>query len=684
MEYTYNKEYLMRDNKPWFPVMGEFHYSRYRDDLWEESLRKMKAGGVTVVATYAFWIHHEEEESVYDFTGCRNVGKFLAICKKLDLPVFLRIGPWCHGEVRNGGFPDWLLEKQIPLRCDDPAYLTLARRYWEALYQQVKGQMYEDGGLVIGIQIENEYGHVGGQTGEAGEQHMRTLQKMAKEIGFCVPLYTATGWGGAVTGGMLPVMAGYCEAPWDSRLTELEANENYVFTGNRNDTLVANDHHVSEQLTFDPAEFPYLTAELGGGLQPTEHRRPVPVGTDIGAMSLTKLGSGVAMLGYYMYHGGTNPKGKFSTLEESKATGYPNNVSVLSYDFRAPIRQFGQVSDTYKEIKLLALFAKDFGQDLVTLPAEIDLVGVDPENMHTLRLSWRHDDDHGYVFFNNYQRKRRMDAHNGVTLEGRCREASVEFPKLDLPSGSYGFFPYHFREGDGELLSANATPLCRLRGEDGTSCVVFYGDWDPAFVWKDEKHFPVLHLDRERALQAWKVTLDREYLILSDDYVWEEDGKLHIEGGKETVIRCYPKLKDFSVLPDGFEACGLDHEFTLYRRREKAEDTRVTVTEGTVGEDSRIYNLKITSPETWRDTILSLDFGGDKIEIFRDGEMLTDSYYTGEPVQISLRYFDFPQELQVKIYPLKEDAPRFLERWPQMKDGCACELYGVGVKNLVW
>ena len=146
----------MRDNKPWFPVMGEFHYSRYRDDLWEESLRKMKAGGVTVVATYAFWIHHEEEEGVYDFTGCRNIGKFLAICKKLDLPVFLRIGPWCHGEVRNGGFPDWLLEKQIPLRCDDPAYLALARRYWEALYQQVKGQMYEDGGPVIGIQIENE------------------------------------------------------------------------------------------------------------------------------------------------------------------------------------------------------------------------------------------------------------------------------------------------------------------------------------------------------------------------------------------------------------------------------------------------------------------------------------------------------------------------------------------------
>ena len=275
MKYTYNKEYLMRDEKPWFPVMGEFHYSRYRDDLWEESLRKMKAGGVTVVSTYAFWIHHEEEEGVYDFTGCRNIGEFLNICKKLDLPVLLRIGPWCHGEVRNGGFPDWLLEKQIPLRCDDPAYLVLARR-------------------------------------------------------------------------------------------------------------------------------------------------------------------------------------------------------------------------------------------------------------------------------------------------------------------------------------------------------------------------------------------------------------------------CYPKLKDLSVLPEGLEACGADQEFTLYRRSQKAENTRVTVMEENRNEDSRIYDLKITSPGTWRDTILSLDFGGDKIEVFRNGEMLTDSYYIGEPVQISLRYFDFPEELQVKIYPLKEGASKFLEHWPQMKDGCACELYVVGVKDLVW
>ena len=124
--------------------------------------------------------------------------------------------------MRNGGFPDWLLQKGFTLRCDDERYLAYVERFWKQIYEQVRGEMYEDGGPIIGIQIENEYGHVGGFSGEAGEQHMRTLKGLAEKTGFQVPLYTATGWGGAVTGGMLPVMAGYCEAPWDPRLTEIE------------------------------------------------------------------------------------------------------------------------------------------------------------------------------------------------------------------------------------------------------------------------------------------------------------------------------------------------------------------------------------------------------------------------------------------------------------------------------
>lgn len=93
--------------------------------------------------------------------------------------------------------PGWLQKKQdeIDLRSNDPAYLAYVRRLWEKVYEQAKGFLYQDGGPVIGMQIENEYGHVGGYNGEKGEQHMRTLTAMAREIGFDLPLCTATGWG---------------------------------------------------------------------------------------------------------------------------------------------------------------------------------------------------------------------------------------------------------------------------------------------------------------------------------------------------------------------------------------------------------------------------------------------------------------------------------------------------------
>ena len=101
-EYSYCRDYLIKNGKPWFPVMGEMHYSRYRKEWWEESLRKIKAGGVSVVSAYVIWIHHEEEENVFDFEGCRDIGTFVRLCRKVGLSVFLRIGPFVHGEVRNG------------------------------------------------------------------------------------------------------------------------------------------------------------------------------------------------------------------------------------------------------------------------------------------------------------------------------------------------------------------------------------------------------------------------------------------------------------------------------------------------------------------------------------------------------------------------------------------------------
>lgn len=687
--FDFNEHYMLKDGKPWFPVMGEMHYSRYREDLWEESLRKMKAGGLSIVSTYLIWIHHEEEEGVFDFSGCRDLGKFVRLCQKVGISVFLRLGPWVHGEVRNGGFPDWLQHKDgLELRSDDEQYLAYVRRYWEKAFEQVKGMMYQDGGPVIGIQIENEYGHVGGFTGEKGENHMKTLAAMAREIGFEAPLYTATGWGGAVTGGLLPVMGGYCEAPWDQRTTELEANTNYVFSQTRNDALIACDHHVEGAVTFDESKFPYLTAELGGGLQVTEHRRPVATGKDIGAMSLAKLGSGVALLGYYMYHGGSNPKGKLSALQESRATGYQNNLPEINYDFNAPIRQYGTISDNYKEIKALAYFLQEFGADFTMLREEISPENVKPEDLHTLRLSCRHDKEHGYVFFNNYQRRRQMEEHKGVRLVGKCEGKEVVFPEITIASGMYGFFPYNMQLGDAVLESATATPLCSLQ-DGGERTYVFYGDLEPAFQWAGETQAKILHLSKREALDAWKVSLDKEYLIISDNYVWEEEGRLKVFGEGDTLIKCYPKAE---TLP-GFICCGQEGDFWLYGRKSGRQPATAEVALVEQNDRQKVYEITVKYPEAETetggekqrvqkcDTLLFLNYAGMKMDIFIGEEKINDHFYTGQEVPVSMRYFDFPEKLKVVIDVLHEGEKVFLETWPEMQDGKACELYGVRVQE---
>lgn len=324
-QYTWNQQHLIRDGKPWLPMMGEFHYSRYPHSEWRKELEKMKACGVDIVATYVFWIHHEEREGQFDFSGCRNLRAFLETCREAGLPVWLRIGPWCHGECRHGGFPDWLVEKPFPIRCNDERYMALVRRLWEAVYGQAKGLFHQDGGPIIGIQIENEFGHCGG---EGGNEHIDRLWAMAMEIGFLAPCYTATGWGGAWIGSLLPVMACYCDAPWDPRLEPLPPSCNYIFSHERNDADVGSDFERGTHVTFDEDAYPYLLAEMGGGIGSTFHRRPTAIPADTGAMSLVKLGSGANLLGCYMYHGGTNPGGE---LNETRESGSYCETPTMSY-----------------------------------------------------------------------------------------------------------------------------------------------------------------------------------------------------------------------------------------------------------------------------------------------------------------------------------------------------------------
>lgn len=684
-KFTFNEKMLLKDGTPFFPIMGELHYSRLDKKRWEDSLYKMKAGGVDIVSSYCIWIHHEEVKGEYDFYGNKDLKEFVETCKKVGIHLFLRIGPWSHGEVRNGGFPDWLLDYGDILRSNSPTYFELVKDYYTSLYDQVKGLFLKDGGPIIGVQIENEYGHVGGLTGEEGETHMRTLCNMAKNIGYDVPYYTATGWGGAVTGGMLPVMGGYCEAPWDQSIEEIEPSGNYIFTHERNDHNIGSDYGFGTGITYDINKFPFLTAELGGGLQVTKHRRPVAHSKDIGAMSMAKLGSGVNLLGYYMYHGGTNPEGKLTTLEESKATGSPNDLPVLNYDFRAALRQYGQISETFKEIKLLAMFTKDFGEELCGLPAVIPednpLQQTDNEN---LRYSYRRNESTGYVFANNYQRRQIMAEHKDVILKAKVLDEVIEFPKRDIKNGEFFFYPFNKKVKGGLIKYIMATPLCKIDMEE-KEMLFLYSDIEPLAKYENwTGETTVIILTREEAKNAYKVKLDKkEHLIVSSNPVLQKENYLEIIVQGSEPIKVYPA---FDNTPDKYELVESTKEYGVYRQKDSYDTFKEYGAEVEVKEieksDTTIkyeLNIQYKGDRQKGDFWLKLDYAGNVTRIYEKGKMINDHFYTGEPLEISLGYFGYPSRLVMEIDALNKDEKVFLETWPEFKGSKAYELIGVKV-----
>ena len=468
---------LLRDGRRWLPVMGEFHYARYPEQEWRDELLKMKAGGIDLVATYVFWIFHEEIEGRFDWSGPRDLRKFVQTCGEVGLPVVVRLGPWCHGEVRNGGLPDWLLQKGCKLRSDDPAYLEKVRILYGEIAGQLKGRLWKDGGPVIGVQLENEY--------RGPAEHLLTLKRIAREAGLDVPLYTRTGWPELSTpmpfGEILPLFGAYAEGFWDRELTPMPGTywQAFCFEPGRTDTAIATDQ-LDMRKTEDDSDagrYPYLTCELGGGMMNSYHRRIRLKPEDIASVAITKVGSGSNLPGYYMYHGGENPEGRLSTLQEQQATPLTNwnDLPVKSYDFQAPLGEFGQMREHYHLLRRLHLFLHDYGPLLATMPAR--LPSARPEgksDTSTLRWSVRSDGHAGFLFVNNYQRLQPMPAKEGVQFELQLNGGILRLPEqpCTVPADSSFFWPFNLDLSGVKLVYATAQPICRLEAQ-GTSYAVF-------------------------------------------------------------------------------------------------------------------------------------------------------------------------------------------------------------------
>ncbi|MBR2414471.1 MAG: beta-galactosidase [Clostridia bacterium] len=427
--------------------MGEMHYSRVPCDRWEENLRKMKEGGIDVVASYVFWIHHEEQKGEFVFSDNRDIRRFINLCHKTGLEFCLRIGPWAHGECRNGGFPDWLQnECSDILRSRQEPYISYVRRYINKIAEQVKGLP------LFAIQIENEL------TGDP--DYIELVRQFVTDAGLHAPLYTATAWGRAkLPETVFPMYGAYPEAPWTNHIKELEPNPNYFFSLIREDGCIGSDIlGTSTQATDCSGNVPFMTCEMGGGNQITYHRRPIFCSRDIEALVICKLGSGVNLLGYYMFCGGLNPIG-LTTMQESKASGYPNDCPVISYDFQAPVGDMGQIRESYFRLSFIHRFLHSFGEMLAPMIAIMpDKAPSSKDDTKTLRCALRSDGNSGFLFVNNHIRLHQMPAHPAHSFNIALNERTVSF-SLDIPEDSSFFIPVNISVGGLDILYATAQPV---------------------------------------------------------------------------------------------------------------------------------------------------------------------------------------------------------------------------------
>ena len=685
---------ILRHGRGIVPVSGELHYSRVPRARWRERLERMRANGITLVSTYVIWAHHVLADGATDFTGDRDVAAFIDEAHRCGLGVVLRIGPWAHGEVRNGGFPDAVQDLPVAHRTNDPGYLAAVRPWFARIGAEVARSVHA-ADAIWAIQVDNEL--------YDQPEHLSTLQQLAREAGLRAPLWTATAWGGAQLPptGIMPLFGGYADGFWvdpqegwhPSFRQHFVASHEWDDPGTGADVRAAlgtgETASGTRLLGFPPA-----TCELGGGMATAYHRRPVPSSTDIAAVAHTKIGNGSVWQGYYMFAGGRNPR---PGLGESHATGYPNDVPDLSYDFHAPLGQAGTVGAALAPLRVQHAFLHAFGHQLAEMRSVLPESGPpDPDDRRSLRWAARlsaDPDPRGFVVVTHHRPYEQVEPVTDVrfTLHGDTDLAFPDIP-VAIPPATVARFPVNLSWGDARLSWATASAVTLLEADISTLVLVAVAGVPPraeiagaagplsAGTTAVTESARILLLPAEAHDQIWVIERG------GDRTLFLSDGELRCDGSGTIFVRGASFVHAYDSSTGGFVAVHPDDgtdsvpptwaragatpalrsgepvdvavprsAVPEHHRRTTPVIARVVRTAGDPPADYGFRDGRHSAPAEQdysalaahiildlpprleeHDPVLSIEWEGDAARLRCDGEVIDDRFWDGTPWHVSL------------------------------------------------
>ena len=382
-------------------------------------------------------------------------------------------------------------------------------------------------------------------------------------------------------------------------------------------------------------DYPYFTCELGGGMMQAYHRRPYLYPEDAYSMALVKLGSGSNLLGYYMYHGGTNPDGKtyLNENQRTQATNY-NDMPVKNYDFQAPLGEFGQKYPHYYMLRPLHLFMQDWGETLTTMeasfPAPQDIKKGDDS---FLRWSIRSQQSSAFIFVNNYERLQNLSAKKNVTLE----TCGIKLPKLTVPAGCMAIFPVNI---DG-IKYATAQLVAK---RDGKIYMMQISGIPTTICMQNGK---VLKNVKTKGLE--KPVYENIYLLTKQQ---AERLFLNEEGHHDVAINDPVIIK--------IREAGPLRQIPIGVQRVAAEPTDEDF------EQAAVYRIDLSSLHPSPFTIhqlLKITYQGDCARLYANGKLIADQFQYGRPFLYGLwRLPKDCKELELRILPMQEKMPVYLPR----------------------